>query len=286
MSNNRFEYIDLAKGIGIILVVLFHIPNIEKLPLFRFWGGWITTFYMPLFFILSGLFFNSSNPFKKIKKLLTPYICFFIIGWVIEALKVVLKRDTIQWESILYPFYGHTLGYANPPIWFLLSLAEIFLISHLLTRYLSPKISFTISILVGIGGYILGKNDIFNSYYLSTSFLCLPFYLGGYYFKDFIMKPRKHNGLYGSMLFAFSIICYIPNTPFVNVSQCYIEGILYSISCDVYQCGWWHDIFVEIHYGKTKYYFFATSILWEKLINHTLYPYSSNGYFYYRLQIR
>ena len=36
---NRYEHIDIAKGIGILLVVFFHLPNIEKLALFAYWGG-------------------------------------------------------------------------------------------------------------------------------------------------------------------------------------------------------------------------------------------------------
>lgn len=35
----RYEHIDIAKGIGILLVVFFHLPNIDKLALFAYWGG-------------------------------------------------------------------------------------------------------------------------------------------------------------------------------------------------------------------------------------------------------
>ena len=35
----RLHYIDIAKGIGIILVVWFHMPYLDRLPQFHLWGG-------------------------------------------------------------------------------------------------------------------------------------------------------------------------------------------------------------------------------------------------------
>ena len=52
-SANRYEYIDITKGIGILLVVWAHILLV----------GWthrfIYAFHMPLFFFMSGYLFNS-----------------------------------------------------------------------------------------------------------------------------------------------------------------------------------------------------------------------------------
>lgn len=39
MDKERLTYIDITKGIGIILVVWFHMPCINKLPNFTLWGG-------------------------------------------------------------------------------------------------------------------------------------------------------------------------------------------------------------------------------------------------------
>lgn len=54
----RDSSIDIAKGIGITLVVFFHFVHLNKLPYFYEWGGYITTFYMSLFFLISGLFYK------------------------------------------------------------------------------------------------------------------------------------------------------------------------------------------------------------------------------------
>ena len=74
----RIEYIDLIKGVGIILVLLGHLPINETLHM------QIYSFHMPLFMFISGLVaFNRSDYgfwsyFKqKFFRLLIP---FFVIG--------------------------------------------------------------------------------------------------------------------------------------------------------------------------------------------------------------
>ena len=51
MSQKRIEFIDLAKGICIICIVLGHCGVAFSIP-------GISNFVMPAFFILSGLFFK------------------------------------------------------------------------------------------------------------------------------------------------------------------------------------------------------------------------------------
>ena len=53
-NHNRKQWLDIAKGIAIILMVIGHtsIPNIAS--------NFIYAFHMPLFFIASGLFFSVS----------------------------------------------------------------------------------------------------------------------------------------------------------------------------------------------------------------------------------
>ena len=50
MPNKRLYYLDMAKGVGIFLVILGHIeyldPDIKR---------WISSFHMPLFFVVGGI---------------------------------------------------------------------------------------------------------------------------------------------------------------------------------------------------------------------------------------
>lgn len=77
--NKRIEWVDTAKGIGLLCVILGHL----KVP---YLSTWIYTFHMPLFFFLSGTVFSGRKYgfkdflIRKIKSLVLPY---FILGGVI-----------------------------------------------------------------------------------------------------------------------------------------------------------------------------------------------------------
>ena len=74
--SKRIEYLDIAKGIGILLVVLGH-NDFEVISLFL--QRLIYSFHMPLFFFLSGYFINTTVPFfdfvkKRFNSLLKPFL--------------------------------------------------------------------------------------------------------------------------------------------------------------------------------------------------------------------
>ena len=59
INKKRIEWVDIAKGIGIFLMVMGHtgIPRIGN--------QWIYSFHMPLFFFISGFLFNTSVNFYR-----------------------------------------------------------------------------------------------------------------------------------------------------------------------------------------------------------------------------
>ena len=76
IPKKRIAYIDVAKGIGILLVVAGHNDLALVSPYLH---RWIYSFHMPLFFFLSGYFFKPAIPFgvlfkKRFNTLLKPYI--------------------------------------------------------------------------------------------------------------------------------------------------------------------------------------------------------------------
>ena len=74
-DKKRITYIDLAKGIGIALIVLGHAYTKSS-----FLVTLVYSFHIPLFFIVSGILFDEEKDIsaqwllKKCKKLLLPYI--------------------------------------------------------------------------------------------------------------------------------------------------------------------------------------------------------------------
>lgn len=58
----RIEYIDLAKGVCILLVVFAHIhPDLTRYS----WGVFFDSFRMPLYFFLSGIFSKDTAAYKN-----------------------------------------------------------------------------------------------------------------------------------------------------------------------------------------------------------------------------
>lgn len=75
----RISWIDIAKGIGILLVVAGHSAAINLFG--GYVGRWIASFHMPLFFVMAGLCFDEkrySSWFQYLKRKLTalgyPYV--------------------------------------------------------------------------------------------------------------------------------------------------------------------------------------------------------------------
>jgi fucose 4-O-acetylase-like acetyltransferase len=85
-EEERIEWIDIAKGIGIICVVMGHIFSIQMLA-----HKIIYLFHMPLFFYISGFLYkgeqrNGKYIVKKLKSLIVPYFSVFIFVYLLFLL--------------------------------------------------------------------------------------------------------------------------------------------------------------------------------------------------------
>ena len=103
MVQQRLEYIDIAKGIGILLVVMGHCISGQSVP-----GMYISAFHMPLFFIISGMCFNDVRypQFilflrKRVQTLFMPLLYFTMI---ILALCTWLIPDYYTLSQLPYRF--------------------------------------------------------------------------------------------------------------------------------------------------------------------------------------
>ena len=142
-GGGRIEYIDLTKGLCIILVVLHHIELGFKmsLPIDRTY----LLFFMPLFFLISGMFFKTYSSFrlfivKKTNTLLVPFLFFYLTTAVLlpNFLHYVLGmqmdgvKDWLGYKSLyafIWPEY-----YYNNPIWFIWCLFIMSLMFYLLLK--------------------------------------------------------------------------------------------------------------------------------------------------------
>lgn len=131
----RFDYIDMAKGFGILFVILGHIEYAPE-PL----RIWISTFHMPMFFVLSGIIMAIKNevevPFeeiflKKARGIMIPYFWFSLSYLVIDIGNLLLNKIDIN--IFKYNQISSLTMYGSGPLWFLPSLffgEIIFLFLH------------------------------------------------------------------------------------------------------------------------------------------------------------
>lgn len=149
---NRIDEVDIAKGIGILLVVIGHsIPDANTGIQNLWWGGifkWIYSFHMALFMAMAGfLFWNKvekekdivekqNETLKRAKRLLIPY-CFY--SFIIFGAKMVFSawsRKPVGMGTLVDVAFG------NSPcgnVWFLWTLFMISVIVLWLPRNEHPE---------------------------------------------------------------------------------------------------------------------------------------------------
>lgn len=175
---NRIQYIDIAKGLGLLLMLVGHQPNYISSG----FGNWIYSFHMPLFFLIAGFFHDDQGNFfdsliKYIKKLIVPYfiICFFTL--VMSILN--LGRIDLLGYYIKETLKGEGATHIE---WFLVCLFW----SNLLADFVIKKIRrvelqyLIIAIMVYAGYFcsvIIGKNMLWK---IDSAFFSVGFVFIGY----------------------------------------------------------------------------------------------------------
>lgn len=174
----RFDYVDIAKGIGIMLVVMGHIEY-AYVP---FCGS----VHIPLFFILSGYLYDIDKPQnrtygeltgKRVKRLLIPYFIYNIVLYVKYLLKLVLSHTftlKLGLQGFLGFVYSSALFYknvpaeenfegfvfGNGPLWFLTAMAVssivlYFIIYYVLKHQYNLKKIIASAVVLCITSYVL-----------------------------------------------------------------------------------------------------------------------------------
>ena len=159
-SQKRIGYVDLYRGIGIILMIMAHIGFGS---LFDYY---IHAFHMPMFFFVSGFFYKSDSPDKffkqKIKTLIIPYVFYtFIIyiGW-----KVICGNPD---DSLIIIFlYMNSTPFVAAALWFLTALFIANVIYWLIQTLFNSDIyisivAFLIALCGNIIQYFFAKPSIF-----------------------------------------------------------------------------------------------------------------------------
>lgn len=207
-EKKRITFIDLAKGICILLVVIYHteaIPNNKALDMLR----------MPLYFILSGLFFKTYGSMlalcvKKANKLLIPFIFFNILGCIKIFIAITFFPDYCSISNFYEYVFSGQLG--NPPSWFLLCLFWCnFVFCSIYLVFKNKYLRLTAVLICGVLGYYCGQNKISLPMFFATSLSVMPFFYVGYILKQtpilYANKMDKFNWLWVLLLSLISAYC-------------------------------------------------------------------------------
>ena len=208
IGGGRIEFIDLAKGFCIILVVAVHTADFCNVgfPLHTV----IKSFRMPLYFCVSGLFFKRYEDFsgflkRKTNKLAIPFFFFYLLTSVLLANALhyvgfeVRNSQYLGWQS-LYSFITPE-KFPNRPIWFLLCLFWVNTIFYGIVA-LSEKIFkeegsracsvIAITALCRTTGYAMSTSGINLPAFIDTALSCMPFFCFGYLLKRYtdVLRPN------------------------------------------------------------------------------------------------
>jgi len=181
MKLNTINWVNQAKGIGILLVVIGHMTIPLELSILIF------SFHMPLFFFLSGYLFNEKKYgydlktiiVSKFSSLIWPFITFTFLAIL---LKTIYDLEN-TWKNLDYLGFLMGIKSINVPLWFLTALFSTEIIFSQIVRFTKHKliliILFTL-ILVIIGFLNIHFFHISLLSGIHIALIALIFFLGGW----------------------------------------------------------------------------------------------------------
>lgn len=208
-SSTRILWPDILKTFAVFLVILGHISSTyDSREYFSPVALWIYSFHMPLFMMLSGMFFKYSlkKDFKtllidKSRLLLLPLLCWGMMNFIIEALLFVNIND---WGRVIIGYIksgGPLRGY-----WYLKCLF-VYLIVNWLLVILTKKLPF--AALLSIIAFLLLPNVNFSR-------MMIVFFWMGVFYEDISNIVNKQK-LFMIVSIAMAI-CYL----LLNIKATYL----------------------------------------------------------------
>lgn len=248
--SKRIQYLDLAKGLCITLVVLYHVfrhqhdvPQVVRT---------LPVFLMPLFFFLSGLFFKEYESFwgfflRKVNKILIPFAFFYLFtSFALPNILNLFGFTVAATQSLgisgLWAFITEE-QFANNPIWFLcaLFLVNIYFYAILvLTKWLtsnSTYVALTLTIVsfsIGFLGVVYFSNHCNLPGFADSAMSALPFFAMGYLLNNYtdILAPNRWDKFLPVIIvLCFAITFYVGGHSGYMSNRYHLHPIL------VYVCG-------------------------------------------------
>jgi fucose 4-O-acetylase-like acetyltransferase len=193
--SQRYNWIDWAKTIGILLVIMGHGGLVSDE-----YKQFIYSFHMPLFFIISGYLFKSLPLKDRLKKdmhsLIIPYFIINGILFSVWFLGGYLLKSEYHWSLIplIQRLGGFMLGlgyntdFGKPvstPTWFLVALFFVRIIAtclRKLEKHIFPQICFVFFTILLV--WLLDKFSIRLYFSLNSTIMAIFFFYVGIWMRS------------------------------------------------------------------------------------------------------
>lgn len=223
-KDKRLEYIDVCKGVLIIIVILGHLhsrfENYDDRTIIDYYhmGGVYLPFYMSCFFLITGYCSSWDKPIRA--QLYDDFRRIVIPGIVIHLLQQYLLYDI--YHPNIQNIIKEILIYGGEA-WFLsaLFLSKIF---YRLALYLKKSIRYTIVLscfLIGAIGFITNQTLIPNIWHVFQACLFLPFLGIGRWMKR--IDTNERSIMYGSIFIFIMLFVLFNILDFPELGVCAIR---------------------------------------------------------------
>lgn len=186
MIKHRDNFIDVAKGIGIMLIVSIHTE------VFGVMGYPLSFIAVPVFFFMSGFYDRSERNIgqwlpKSLKTLILPAIIWILIATAYG--KILGYAKDRSWGENPFSLYNMTGG--NGPAWFLFALLYAKVLTWGMIRIKLPKfVLWGGSLLIGYAGMNINMPLLFDE-----GCAALPFYVTGKLAYPYLREIMENKGL-------------------------------------------------------------------------------------------
>ena len=208
--HQRLMWVDIAKGIGIIFVVMGHSES-TIIPHYLFW------FHMPLFFIISGFLYNSYSSsnlltwsIKIAKKFMLPYISY---GLLISFIVLIIHKNPLEFvkQLIKLIYGGEMLSGYFATFWFITCLLFTQVVFSIIQSKFKLKSQFILIFVFYLLSQIISNVQFLKNIpfplNLDVVLISIFYYSIGFYGKSLIYK--LYNRL-STFIFSFTgIIIFI-----------------------------------------------------------------------------
>ena len=253
-KHKRIEWVDIAKGIAIILVVIGHVGSsygsaglYKDSFLLNFTNRFVYSFHMAAFMFISGfLFKNKGNKKQQIKAILisygVPYIFFSGVWWGCKTVLSSLVNTKLSfWDLVLTPVFPISF------MWFIYALMLMEIVQVIVGKLNKTKLYVHVTlafVLLAIQPY-MSSIPLFNTGYVFSDLIISDvmsnyfyFCIGVHFGNKIISVIKKHKSIYscvwGAVLLGVNLLSYNLNITF-NIEKVAIAflGIAFLISLSI-----------------------------------------------------